>query len=83
MSIFLFQLEKTIKSFEMRDVIRLYLKGVISNPESLYMTSIIYFENNKYEKAFEDINLAISIREDDKYKILRSKILNAIELQRR
>ena len=75
LTIFLFQVEKSIKSIELRDITRIYLKGTISNPEALYMTANIYFANKKYEKAFEDIELAISIRSDERFKTLRSKIL--------
>ena len=77
---FLFQVEKAIKSFELRDITRIYLKGVISNPEALFMTANAYLKNKKYDKALEDINLAISIRGDEKFKILRSEILSKIKL---
>lgn len=60
-------------------IAKIYLKGLIYNPEALIISSDIYYRENRYEKSREDLILALGIYEmngayPEKVKELRSRI---------
>ena len=66
-NILLFELRFILRDFDPSPKIKIYLKGVISNPESLYQASLALENQGKFEDSILDIKLAITLLESGNY----------------
>ncbi len=57
----LYPINIIISKQEIKEGFKIYLKGLINNPEVLYISANNYFENNQFDKAKIDINLAMGL----------------------
>ncbi len=57
----LYPLNIIVANYEPKESLKIYLKGFINNPEALYISANNYFENNQFDKAKIDINLAMGL----------------------
>jgi hypothetical protein len=57
----LYPINKMIENYEPKEGLKIYMKGIINNPESLYISANNYFKNNQIDKAKIDINLAMGL----------------------
>ena len=57
----LYPLNKIVANYEPKESLKIYLKGLINNPEALYISANNYFENDQFDKAKIDINLAMGL----------------------
>lgn len=57
----LYPLNIIISKQEIKEGFKIYLKGLINNPEVLYISANNYFKKNELEKAKIDINLAMGL----------------------
>lgn len=62
----IFQFRYTLRNYDPTEKVKVYLKGVISNPEALIIAAEINIERKKYNDALVDLKLAKSLNKINK-----------------
>lgn len=62
-NILLFELRNILREVDPSTKVKIYLKGVITNPESLFQASLDLEKNGRIDDAILDMKLAISLVE--------------------
>jgi len=57
----LYPLKLVLDNYEPTENFKVYMKGVIQNPEALYISALNSYQNGRLDKAIIDINLAMGI----------------------
>lgn len=57
----LYLINFNLNNFNLKPIHKIYLKGLISNPEVFYQTSLYFHNNGNYDKALIDIQLAMGL----------------------
>lgn len=66
-NILLFEFRFIMKELDLSPKTKIYLKGAISNPESLYQASLELENKGKFEDSILDMKLAITLLESGNY----------------
>lgn len=57
----IYPINNMIKNYEPKDHVKVYLKGLITNPEVFYINAIYYYKRKEFSKAKLDIELAMGL----------------------
>lgn len=79
-NILLFQFRFILREFDPAPKVKIYLKGIVSNPESLYQASLLNENQGKLEDSIIDMRLAITLLESGNYStVIKSKYIDRLK----